>query len=134
MATILLVDDHSDLRDLMTRQLQKHGYTVETATNGLEAVESVSQSIPSLILMDVNMPELDGFEATLQIRAAHSDHRIPIIALTAYALPSDEARARAAGCDGFHAKPVDFERLFCQIEELIGEAATEQLRAEQTQS
>lgn len=125
MATILLVDDNDDLRDMMTRQLQKQGYMVETAVNGLEAVAAVSRSIPSLILMDVNMPELDGFEATLQIRAAHVDSHVPVIALTAYALPSDEARARAAGCDAFHAKPVDFDKLFRQICELIGEAAAE---------
>lgn len=68
---------------MMTRQLQKHGYTVETATNGLEAVASVSRSAPSLILMDVNMPEFDGFEATLQIRSTHAGRRIPVIALTA---------------------------------------------------
>lgn len=126
MATILLADDHADLRDMMTRQLQKHGYTVETATNGLEAVASVSRSVPSLILMDVNMPELDGFEATLQIRSTHAGRRIPVIALTAYALPSDEARARAAGCDAFHSKPVDFDKLFCQIRELVGEATADQ--------
>ena len=126
MATILLADDHADLRDMMTRQLQKHGYTVETATNGLEAVASVSRSVPSLILMDVNMPELDGFEATLQIRATHADSHIPVIALTAYALPSDEARARAVGCDAFHSKPVDFDKLFCQIRELVGDATAEQ--------
>ena len=129
MATILLVDDHDDLRDMMTRQLQKRGYTVETATNGLEAVASVAQSIPALILMDVNMPELDGFEATLQIRAAHANRCIPVIALTAYALPSDEARSRAAGCDAFHAKPVDFDKLFSQICELIGEATPEKIAA-----
>lgn len=122
MATILLVDDNDDLRDMMTRQLQKQGYTVETAANGLEAIAAVSRSIPSLILMDVNMPELDGFEATMQIRAAHAGNHVPVIALTAYALPSDEARARAVGCDAFHAKPVDFDKLFRQICELIVDA------------
>lgn len=124
MATILLVDDHADLRDMMTRQLQNHGYAVTTACNGHEAVTIASQAAPSLILMDVNMPELDGFEATMQIRAAEGATRIPVIALTAYALPGDEARAIAAGCDAFHAKPVDFPRLIGQITDLIGESAT----------
>ncbi len=123
MATILLVDDHHDIRDLMTRQLQKRGYTVVTASNGLEAVLAVAQSTPSLILMDINMPELDGIEATLQIRAAEPDKLIPVIALTAYALQGDQARAIAAGCNAFHAKPVDFDKLFDQISELTNEPA-----------
>lgn len=120
MPTILLVDDHDDIRDMMTRQLQKHGYSVATATNGLEAVLACAQSAPALILMDLNMPELDGIEATMQIRAADPESRIPVIALTAYALPGDAARAKAAGCDDFHAKPVDFEKLFEQINRFIG--------------
>lgn len=106
---------------MMTRQLQNHGYSVTTASNGSEAVSLAAQASPSLILMDVNMPELDGFEATMQIRAAEGTSRIPVIALTAYALPGDEARAIAAGCDAFHAKPVDIARLLRQITQLIGE-------------
>ena len=122
MTTILLVDDHDDIRDMMTRQLQKHGYAVVTASNGLEAVIATAQTLPALILMDINMPELDGIEATMQIRAANVENRIPVIALTAYALPGDEIRAKAAGCDAFHAKPVDFERLLEQISALLGES------------
>jgi len=121
MTTILIVDDHEDIREMMTLKLQKHGYAVVTASNGLEAVLATAQSAPSLILMDINMPELDGLEATMQIRAADADNRIPVIALTAYALPDDETRAITAGCDAFHPKPVDFEKLFGQISELIGE-------------
>ncbi len=123
MTTILLVDDHDDIRDLFTKQLQKRGFAVITASNGLEAVLAAAQSAPSLILMDINMPELDGIEATLQIRAADPEFRIPVIALTAYALPGDEARAKAAGCDAFHSKPVDFDKLFDQINDLIGTSA-----------
>jgi two-component system cell cycle response regulator DivK len=121
MTTILLVDDHDDIRDMMTRHLQMRGYAVVTAKNGLEAVIVAAQSLPSLILMDVNMPELDGFEATMRIHTAAPENRIPVIALTAYALPGDQARAIAAGCHGFHAKPVDLDKLFRQISELIGE-------------
>ncbi len=127
MATILLVDDHADLRDMMTRQLQNHGYAVTTACNGNEAVSLAAQAVPSLILMDVNMPELDGFEATIQIRAAEGSSRVPVIALTAYALPGDEARAIAAGCDAFHAKPVDFPKLIRQITALIGDAPVDNI-------
>ncbi|PAY17569.1 response regulator [Rhodopirellula sp. SM50] len=122
MKTILIVDDQEDIREMMTLKLQKHGYAVVTATNGLEAILATAQSDPSLILMDVNMPELDGLEATMQIRAADSVNRIPVIALTAYALPGDESRAIAAGCDAFHPKPVDFEKLFRQISDLIEDA------------
>lgn len=125
MAMILLVDDHADLRDMMTRQLQNHGYAVTIASNGREAVELATQTAPALILMDVNMPELDGFEATMEIRAAESASHIPVIALTAYALPGDEARAIAAGCDAFHAKPVDLAKLIRQITELIGETPSD---------
>ncbi|QEF99274.1 Polar-differentiation response regulator DivK [Stieleria maiorica] len=119
MTSILLVDDHDDIRDVVTRHLQKHGFTVATATNGVEAVLAVAQSAPSLILMDINMPELDGIEATMQIRSTDPEVRIPVIALTAYALPDDEARAMAAGCDAFHPKPIDFDRLREQIRTLI---------------
>lgn len=121
MSTILFVDDNDDIRDMMVRHLERRGFAVISASNGLEAVLAVAQSAPSLILMDVNMPELDGLEATMQIRAADPDNRIPVIALTAYSLPGDEARAKAAGCDAFHPKPVDFELLFEQIGSLIGE-------------
>jgi len=124
MITILLVDDYDDIRDMMTIRLEKRGFTVVTANNGREAVVQTSQVAPSLILMDINMPEVDGIQATLQIRAADPEFRIPIIALTAYALPTDEARAIAAGCDAFHPKPVDFDKLFDQISELIGEVQT----------
>jgi len=122
MPTILLVDDHDDIRDMMTRQLQSRGFSVVAATNGLEAVVAVAQSAPALILMDINMPELDGIEATMQIRAAEPDNRIPVIALTAYSLPGDQARALTAGCDAFHSKPVDFDKLCDQIGEMIGES------------
>ncbi|WP_442506841.1 response regulator [Novipirellula sp. SH528] len=125
MTTILLVDDHDDIRDMMTKHLQKRGYAVVTAKNGLEAVLATAQAAPSLILMDVNMPELDGLEATMQIRAADVENRIPVIALTAHALPDDESRAIAAGCDAFHPKPIDFEVLFSQISQLLGEIATD---------
>ena len=79
MTTILLVDDHNDIRDMMACHLQKRGYAVVTANNGIEAVLAANQSLPSLILMDINMPELDGFEGTMQVHAANTDNRIPIL-------------------------------------------------------
>ncbi|TWU58262.1 response regulator [Rubripirellula reticaptiva] len=127
MTTILIVDDHEDIREMMTLKLQQRGFAVVTAVNGLEAVLATAQSVPSLILMDINMPELDGLEATMQIRAADAEKRIPVIALTAYALPDDETRAIAAGCDALHPKPVDFEKLFRQINDLIGDSGDVQI-------
>ncbi|WDQ19058.1 response regulator [Rhodopirellula sp. P2] len=123
MTTILLVEDNNDIRDLVSRKLRGQGFAVATANNGLEAVLACAQTAPALILMDINMPELDGIEATIQIRAADPDQRIPVIALTAYALPDDEERAKAAGCDAFHPKPVDFNKLFDQITSLLGETS-----------
>lgn len=123
MSTILVVDDNDDVRELLTQQMKMHGFTVATARNGVEAVQVAASADPALILMDINLPELDGLEATMQIRAADVDKHTPVIALTAYALPDDEARAGAAGCDAFHAKPIDFEKLFGQIQTLIGDAS-----------
>lgn len=119
MHTILLVDDNEDIRDMMTRRLHQHGFAVVSASNGLEAVLQTAQSPPSLILMDVNMPELDGLEATIQIRQADAENRIPVIAITGYALDGDQERALSAGCDVFHPKPVDFDKLLLQITQLI---------------
>lgn len=126
MSTILVVDDNEDIRNLLTNQMKVHGFTVVTAGNGVEAVEIAASIKPALILMDINLPELDGLEATMRIREADADSRIPVIALTAYALPDDEARARAAGCDAFHAKPVDFKKLFGEISKLIDVAHEDQ--------
>ncbi len=121
MPTILVVDDHDDIRDMISLHLEKRGFTVVAARNGIEGVLAAANAAPSLILMDINMPELDGFEATMQIRERDAEKkRIPVIALTAYAMPGDQARAIAAGCDDFHPKPIDFRTLFSQIDALIG--------------
>ncbi len=125
MSTILVVDDNDDIRELITRKMKSHGYTVVTARNGVEAVETAASSDLTLILMDINLPELDGLEATTQIRAADRDKHTPVIALTAYALPDDQSRAKAAGCDAFHAKPIDFEQLLDQIRALIEDVQAE---------
>lgn len=119
MPTILVVDDNDDIRDLLTREMKMHGYTVATARTGVEAVEKALSAEPALILMDINLPELDGLEATMQIRATDEGKDTPVIALTAYALPDDQMRAGAAGCDAFHAKPIDFPKLLSQIRDLI---------------
>ncbi|TWT59250.1 response regulator [Allorhodopirellula solitaria] len=129
MTTILIVDDNDDIRDLLTRKMKSHGFSVATAGDGVEAVELAEKLDVALILMDINLPDLDGLEATMQIRAADGDKHTPVIALTAYALPDDQARAEAAGCDTFHPKPIDFDKLFAQIRELIGDIKAGQASA-----
>jgi len=119
MHTILVVDDHDDIRRALTIRLEQSGFTVIAACNGLEAIEVASHSTPALILMDLNMPDLDGLEATLRLKREPHLATVPVIALTAYALPGDQSRAICAGCDDFHAKPFDFERLLSQIQRLI---------------
>lgn len=119
MTTLLVVDDDEDIREMLAKLLHQHGYAVITASDGLEAVHAAANSHPALILMDLNMPELDGFEATMEIRQTLNEVRIPIIALTGHGLAGDEARAMVVGCDAFHAKPMDFEKLLKQIEVLI---------------
>lgn len=119
MTTILVVDDHDDIRDLIDRRLRQQGFAVITARNGLEAVVAAANTRPAAILMDVNMPELDGLEATSQIRQNSEHGHIPVIALTAYALPGDESRAMSAGCDAYQSKPIDFDKLIEQVNELI---------------
>ena len=118
MSTILVADDNDDLRELMIIRLKEFGFSVLAAKNGLEAVQLAKSAHPLVILMDMNMPELDGWEACCQIKRDPLVRSIPIIALTAYSLPGDEARANASGCDGYHAKPVDFQMLLQQIESL----------------
>lgn len=120
MIHLLIVDDHPDIRNLLADRLTKLGYSVSTAANGMEAILVTSQTLPSLILMDVNMPELDGLEATMRIRANAESSAIPVIALTAYSLPEDQQRAIAAGCDGFLTKPINFDELIQTIERLLG--------------
>ncbi|MCA9134461.1 MAG: response regulator [Planctomycetales bacterium] len=119
MTTILLADDNQAIRESLAIRLKKHGYSVALACNGLEAVEEAAGGDFALILMDLNMPELDGLEAAEQIRQNEQTAHVPIIALTAYALPEDPLRARESGFNDFHTKPVDFERLLQQIQSLI---------------
>lgn len=116
---ILLVEDNEMNRDMLARRLQRRGYTVACATDGLQAVELARQLRPGLILMDLSLPIIDGWEVTRRIKADPNLSHIPIIALTAHAMPEEEQSARAAGCDEFDTKPVDFQRLLEKIERLI---------------
>lgn len=122
MPRILVVDDNEDNRDALTRRLQRKGFEVTCAVGGKEAVTQVGSDAPDLVLMDMNMPELDGWEATGKIR--EQGIAIPIIALTAHAMEGDRERAIEAGCSDYHTKPVDLEKLLDLIEQLLsGETA-----------
>jgi CheY-like chemotaxis protein len=114
MAKILLVEDNEMNRDMLSRRLERKGYAVVCAVDGAQAVLMAQSEKPALILMDMSLPGLDGWEATRQIKAANKT--IPIIALTAHAMTSDEQKAKEAGCDDFDTKPVELTRLLEKIE------------------
>lgn len=115
MARILLVEDNEMNRDMLSRRLERRGFTVLLALDGAEGVAKAKSEAPDLILMDMSLPVLDGWEATRRIRADPATAPIPVIALTAHAMASDEEQARAAGCDDFDTKPVELPRLLDKI-------------------
>ena len=122
MTKILLVEDNEMNRDMLSRRLEKRGYEVVLAVDGEEGVAKAQSDSPALILMDMSLPGIDGWEATRRIKAAPQSNRIPVIALTAHALTSDRDQALAAGCDDFDTKPVEFSRLLAKIESLLSKA------------
>jgi Response regulators consisting of a CheY-like receiver domain and a winged-helix DNA-binding domain len=120
MPTILLVEDNELNRDMLSRRLARKGYTVAVAVDGEEAVAKAAAESPSLILMDMNIPLIDGWEATRRIKAAPATSAVPIIALTAHAMAGDREKALEAGCDEYETKPVEFPRLLEKIEGFLG--------------
>jgi len=124
MATILLVEDNELNRDMLSRRLQRKGYTVACALDGQEGVAEARRQNPDLILMDMSLPILDGWQATRELKSDPATRAIPIVALTAHAMAEDEARAREAGCDDFDTKPIEFERLLGKIRKLLGTPET----------
>ena len=126
MAKILLVEDNEMNRDMLSRRLTRRGYDVAIAVDGEQGVAMARSEAPGLILMDMNMPKVDGWEATRQLKSASETKGIPIIALTAHAMPSDEQKAREAGCDDFDTKPIELERLLEKITGLLGRGGTPQ--------
>jgi two-component system, cell cycle response regulator DivK len=116
MPKILIVEDNEDNRDSLSRRLQRRGFAIVTASDGKIGLAMAQSEKPDLILMDMNMPELDGWEATRQIKALGGLGDVPVLALTAHALAGDKERALQAGCVDYHTKPVDFPKLLAQIE------------------
>ena len=116
MAKILLVEDNEMNRDMLSRRLERKGHVVVMALDGAEGVAKARSESPMLILMDMSLPVMDGWEATRRIKADPATRAIPIIALTAHAMSSDEQRAREAGCDDFDTKPIELDRLLGKIQ------------------
>jgi len=120
MSKILLVEDNEMNRDMLSRRLTRKGYTVVLAEDGQQGIDLARSEKPDLILMDLSLPVVDGWEATRTLKQAAETRQIPIIVLTAHAMAGDEQRARETGCDDFDTKPVDFNRLQGKIEALLG--------------
>jgi CheY-like chemotaxis protein len=120
---ILLVEDNEMNRDMLTRRLQRNGLTVCCAPDGPSGVAMAKREMPDLILMDVALGEMDGWEATQLIRSEPATSHIPVIALTAHALESDRQRSRDVGCADFDTKPVDLPRLLTKIHSCLAHAA-----------
>ena len=115
MPRILIIEDNELNRDMLARRLAKHGYEIEVAIDGEEGLARISISPPDLVLMDLSLPGVDGWEATRRLKAAPSTRNLPVIILTAHALVHEQERALATGCDDFDVKPVDLPRLLAKI-------------------
>jgi two-component system cell cycle response regulator DivK len=124
MSKILLVEDNEMNRDMLSRRLIRKGYEVVMAFDGEQAVEMAVSQNPDLILMDMSLPGLDGWEATRQIKAAVATRTIPVIALTAHAMSDDRERALDAGCDDYDTKPIDFPRLLEKMSAALDRRST----------
>lgn len=126
MARILLVEDNELNRDMLSRRLQRKGYEVLVAVDGEQGVTISQRESPDLILMDMSLPVLDGWQATRRLKADPQTQSIPIIALTAHAMAGDRERAIEVGCDDYDTKPVEFQRLLTKITEMLGERSAAQ--------
>ena len=122
---VLLVEDNEMNRDMLTRRLARRGFAVEVALDGEQAVARVLAAPPDVVLMDLNLPVLDGYEATRRLKGSPATERVPVIALSAHAMSDDRERALSAGCDDFDTKPVDLDRLIRKIDGVLGRKPTE---------
>jgi two-component system, cell cycle response regulator DivK len=124
MTKILLVEDNEMNRDMLSRRLAKRGYEVTIAVDGGQGVEMARTMAPDLVLMDMSLPVLDGWEATRRLKADAATQMIPVIALTAHAMAGDREKAMDAGCDDFDTKPIELPRLLEKMETLLKKRAT----------
>src|SRR5689334_22682438 len=123
MPQVLLVEDNEASRDGLARHLRRKGYEVLVAVDGRQGVDAARAAAPDLILMDMSLPVLDGWEATRQLKAAPQTRDIPVIALTAHAMAGDREKALEAGCDDYDTKPIEFARLLAKINSLLEKKA-----------
>jgi CheY-like chemotaxis protein len=123
MAKILLVEDNEMNRDMLSRRLERKGFQVVMAVDGQQGLDMAASEGPDLILMDMDLPVIDGWEATRRVKAGEGTRGIPVIALTAHAMIGDRDKALAAGCDDYDTKPIDFPRLLGKIETLLNGTA-----------
>jgi CheY-like chemotaxis protein len=121
MTRVLLVEDNEMNRDMLSRRLQRRGYEVLIAVDGQQGVAMAQSEAPDLVLMDMSLPLIDGWEATRTLKAAAETKNIPVIALTAHAMSTDRERAMDAGCDDYDTKPIEFPRLLGKMEALLAE-------------
>ena len=119
MAKVLLVEDQEDNRDMLSRRLKKRGYEVAIAVDGAEGVEKARSEAPDLILMDMSLPVMDGWEATRILKSEDDTRSIPVVALTAHAMSTDREKAFEAGCDAYETKPIELPRLLETMEKLL---------------
>jgi CheY-like chemotaxis protein len=120
MPRVLLVEDNEMNRDMLSRRLQRRGYDVIIAVDGRQGVEMAQSSSPDIVLMDMSLPVMDGWEATRTLKASPETKEIPVIALTAHAMSTDRDKAMEAGCDDYDTKPIELTRLIAKMESLIG--------------
>jgi two-component system cell cycle response regulator DivK len=120
--TLLIVEDNEMNRDMLSRRLQRRGYDVLIATDGAAGLAAARESGPDLVLMDMSLPVIDGWEAARQLKSAEATRGIPVIALTAHAMSGDRQRAMDAGCDDFDTKPIELARLLEKIEQCLERA------------
>jgi two-component system, cell cycle response regulator DivK len=123
MTKILLVEDHEEIWDFLSRRLKRRGYDVVLAFDGRSGVEKVRAERPDIVLLDMNLPVMDGWTAAKALKSDQETAGVPIIALTAHAMSGDRQKALDAGCDEYHPKPIDFSRLLTQIDEALKSAS-----------
>lgn len=123
MAKVLIVEDNEMNRDMLSRRLARKGHEIAIAVDGADGVQKAAALQPDIILMDMSLPVIDGWQATRQLKAAEATKDIPVIALTAHAMLSDQKKALAAGCDDFDTKPVDLDRLLGKMAALLKKTA-----------
>lgn len=127
MTTILIVEDNEMNRDMLSRRLERKGYKVLLAVDGEMGIDVARANAPDLVLMDMSLPVMDGWEATRRMKADHALKHIPVIALTAHAMANDRDKALEAGCNEYDTKPIDLPRLLAKIETLLLPPARERL-------